>query len=484
MSSNNDFNEYVSHEDEIKNEGNIEEQNKEFSEETAGENKSDEGETTVEAIESDSESDETINEASETNSTADETVSDSNVTFLEPEKDVKYISEPKPGFPRFKNARAYVAIALISSLVTASAVGGGLYYKFSNDINQLQATMNKNTAFNKTASSSTSGVKQVALQSGSAVTDVVKNVAPSVVGIRVTNTSTSMNIFGQQQQSQQGGEGSGVIIDKDGYIMTNYHVVSAADPKVSGSKNTTVEVFLSDKRQAKATFVGGDEQNDLAVIKVDLTDLPVADLGDSSTLQAGETAIAIGNPLGMEFAGSVTVGVISSVERTMDVDGKSMKLIQTDAAINPGNSGGALVNSQGQVIGINSVKISATGVEGLGFAIPVNVAKPIVDQLKMFGYVKGRPYIGISGMEVTDAISKAYNVPVGFYVQTVEAASGAANAGIQRGDIITSMDGKDIKTLSDLDEVKKAHKAGDTVEVKYDRNSKTITANITFTEQK
>jgi len=468
MNNYNDFNEYDSQEDKNKNESNIEEQNLEYTEETTNT--------------SDTKESEAADSVSETTVAATET-SESYVTFSEPDEGVKYISEPKPGFPKFKNARAFVAIALVSSLVTASAVGGGLYYKFSNDLNQIQATLTKNNTA-KTASSSTAGVTQVSLPKGSAVTDVVKNVAPAVVGIRVTNTSTSINIFGQQQQSQQGGEGSGVIIDKDGYIMTNYHVVSEADPKVSGSKNTTVEVFLQDKRQAKATFVGGDEQNDLAVIKVDLTDLPVAELGDSSTLQAGETAIAIGNPLGMEFAGSVTVGVISSVERTMDVDGKSMKLIQTDAAINPGNSGGALVNSQGQVVGINSVKISMTGVEGLGFAIPINVAKPIVDQLKMFGYVKGRPYIGISGMAVTDAIAKAYNVPVGIYVQTVEASSGAANAGLQRGDIITSVDGKEIKQMSDLDEVKKAHKAGDTVEMKIDRNGKTITTNLTFTEQK
>lgn len=472
MNSNNDFNDfndYASHEDENKNEGNIEEQKKEYSEEATEVNNSETGDNISDAAEADEE--------------GSETTSLPNLALSDPEKEVKYISEPKPGFPRFKNARAFVAIALVSSLITASAVGGGLYYKFSNDLNKIQASVSNNTTTAK-SSTSTSGVTQVSLPKGSSMTDVVKKVAPSVVGIRVTNTSTNINIFGQQQQSQQGGEGSGVIIDQNGYIMTNYHVVSEADPKVSGSKNTTVEVFLQDKRQAKATFVGGDEENDLAVIKVDLTNLPVAELGDSSTLEAGEPAVAIGNPLGMEFAGSVTAGIISSPERTMDVEGKSMKLIQTDAAINPGNSGGALVNSLGQVVGINSVKISMTGVEGLGFAIPINVAKPIVDQLKMFGYVKGRPYVGISGMDVTDAISKAYNVPVGIYVQAVDAASGAANAGLQRGDIITSADGKDVKTMTDMDEIKKAHKAGDTIQIKYDRNGKSITANLTFTEQK
>jgi len=384
---------------------------------------------------------------------------------------------------KVKRAASFVAIALVSSLITGSVVGGGLYYRFSNDLKQVAATASKNNT-SITAITKPAGVTQVSLPKGSAVTDVAKKVAPSVVGIRVSNTSTRLDMFGQQQQSEQGGEGSGVVIDKDGYIMTNYHVVSIADPKAGSSKNTTIEVFLPDKRQAKATFVGGDEQNDLAVIKIDLTDLPVAELGDSSQIEAGETAIAIGNPLGMDFAGSVTVGVISSVERTMDVEGKTMKLIQTDAAINPGNSGGALANSQGQVIGINTVKISASGVEGLGFAIPMNTAKPIVDQLKMFGYVKGRPYVGISGMAVTEAMSRAYNVPVGVYVQTVAASSGAANAGLQKGDILISMGGKEIKTVADIDAVKKQHKSGDTVEIKLDRDGKTITTNLTFTEDK
>lgn len=195
-------------------------------------------------------------------------------------------------------------------------------------------------------------------------------------------------------------------------------------------------------------------------------------------------AVAIGNPLGMEFAGSVTVGVISALNRTLDTQGQTQKLIQTDAAINPGNSGGALVNSQGQVIGINSAKISLQGVEGLGFAIPVSDAKPIIDQLIMFGYVKGRPFIGISGREISQVLSQQYNIPVGIYVVDVTAGSGASNAGIKKGDVLISVAGKSIKTLKELDNIKNSYKAGDTVKIVVMRKGQNIELNLTFSEER
>ncbi|HEX3045541.1 MAG TPA: trypsin-like peptidase domain-containing protein, partial [Bacillota bacterium] len=249
-------------------------------------------------------------------------------------------------------------------------------------------------------------------------------------------------------------------------------------------RNVTLQVFLPDKRQANAKFIGGDQSNDLAVIKVDLNNLPVAELGDSSKLEVGEPAIAIGNPLGMEFAGSVTAGVISALNRTVAVEDKTLNLIQTDAAINPGNSGGALVNSQGQVIGINTIKISVSGVEGLGFAIPINNAKPIIDQLIMFGYVKGRPAIGIAGKEITQDIAQYYNLPLGIYVVQVTPGSGAAKAGLQQGDILVNLDGKEVKTMTDLDAVKKEHKANDTVAVTFIRDGNKKTVKLTFSEER
>lgn len=384
--------------------------------------------------------------------------------------------------------RAYIAVILATSIISSGAVGGALYYKFSGEISKLAAAQNAGTTANTPNTGSIPTVTKTAASSSSSlgVTDIVKKVGPSVVGIRVTNTAVQgSNMFGQSLGENKS-EGSGVIISKDGYIMTNYHVVQYADTR-NGNGNATVEVFLPDQRQAKAKFIGGDSKNDLAVIKIDLDNLPAAELGDSSKLEAGELAIAIGNPLGMDFFGSVTAGVISAVDRTMEVEGKVLKLIQTDAAINPGNSGGALVNSLGQVVGINTVKISASGVEGIGFAIPINEAKPVVDQLMEYGYVKGRPLIGIvSSMDISEVMARAYDVPMGVYVEDVTALSGAANAGIKRGDILTSLGGKEVKTMKELDTLKQNYKPGDEVEISVYRYSekKTLKLKLTFSEEK
>ncbi len=315
---------------------------------------------------------------------------------------------------------------------------------------------------------------------GSTVTDIAKKVGPSVVGIRMTMTTNSR----RYQANQNTSEGSGIIISADGYIMTNYHVVSYADPKAGNSKGTTLEVFLPDGRSAKARFVGGDSENDLAVVKIDLTLLPAAVLGNSAELQVGELAVAIGNPLGMEFAGSVTVGVVSALNRRIDGQEGSLSLIQTDAAINPGNSGGALVNAKGQVIGINSAKISQAGVEGLGFAIAVDDARPIVQSLILYGYVKNRPYLGITGQDITDVMAAMYDVPVGIYVTEIDPASGASKAGVRTGDIITGVAGKPVTTMAEINSMKKAYKAGDTVTFSLVRDTAKLTVNVTFTEAK
>lgn len=396
-----------------------------------------------------------------------------------------YIEEKKKKKGNFKT---YVSLVIAASVLSSSVVGGALYLKFSDELKKQSILINKqgitsnlsNTALNNLR---TDNIIKTALPQGSSVTQIAKKVSPSIVGIRMTVIDPRFDFFGQEEE-QSAAEGSGIIVSEDGYIMTNYHVVSHADPKDRTSKNTTLEVFLSDKRQVKAKFVGGDSINDLAVIKVDLSNLPVAELGDSSKLEVGELAVAIGNPLGMEFAGSVTVGVISALNRQVDAENTAMNMIQTDAAINPGNSGGALVNSQGQVIGINSIKISQTGVEGLGFAIPTNVAKPIVDQLIMFGYVKGRPAVGISGKEITETLAQVYGLPVGIYITNVTPESGAEKAGIKRGDILLSIEGKEVKTMKDLDTIKKSYKAGDSVKavIYGDDGKKTVT--LTFDEEK
>ena len=382
-----------------------------------------------------------------------------------------------------------ISLVLVSSVISSSLVGGVLYSKFSADLNKqtllLQsAAKTSDAGSTKSAVASNLNLTKTALAKGAPTTEIAKKVGPSIVGIRI-NVNTKQNWFsGADSLGQSAGEGSGVIISSDGYIMTNYHVVEYADPKNKTSQSSTLEVFLPDKQQATAKFIGGDSKNDLAVIKIELNNLPVAELGDSSMLEVGEQAIAIGNPLGMEFAGSVTAGVISALNRAVTMEDKTLNLIQTDAAINPGNSGGALVNSQGQVIGINTVKISVAGVEGLGFAIPVNEAKPIIDQLMMFGYVKGRPFIGISGREVTEALSKTYDLPQGIYIAEVTPESGAGMAGIKKGDVLVNLAGQDVKTMKDLDSIKKNNKAGDTVDAVAVRNGERKTLKMTYSEEK
>jgi len=381
----------------------------------------------------------------------------------------------------------YIVSVLITALICSTAVGGGLYYKFSSELAKQSEILKeggiKDLSADESLYTSKNSFYNVALSQGSPVTEIAKKVGPAVVGIRLT-VSNSQNKYYGYIFTKPNAEGSGVIINKDGYIMTNYHVVEYADPKNRLSPNTTLEVFLPDKRQAKAKFVGGDSKTDLAVIKIDLKDLEPAELGDSSELEVGEIAVAIGNPLGMEFAGSVTVGVISALNRTVETDNKTLNLIQTDAAINPGNSGGALVNSKGEVIGINTVKIAQQGVEGLGFAIPMNDAKPIVDQLRMFGYVKGRPFIGISGVEITEVISEQYNLPVGIYIQEIVNGSAAQNAGLLQGDILTNLAGKLVKTSKDLENIMKDYKAGDTVDMTVSREGMMLNLKLTFTEEK
>lgn len=386
----------------------------------------------------------------------------------------------------------YISLVLVTSLVTSLAVGGILYNKFSKEVSTFKQTALAASTSGVISSedkllSTSDSIKATSLLSGSSgsltVAQIAKKVGPSIVGIKMSvKSNRQAYIFGSSSGSSDS-EGSGIIISSDGYIMTNYHVVQYADPK-NGAGSTTLTVYLPDKREATAKFIGGDSDNDLAVIKVELSDLPVAELGDSSKIEVGDPAVAIGNPLGMEFAGSVTYGVISALNRQITTDNYSMSLIQTDAAINPGNSGGALVNSKGQVIGINSAKISESGVEGLGFAIPMNTAKPIIDQLKTFGYIKGRPLIGISAQDVSESISQMYGIPVGVYITAVAEGGAADKAGIQKGDVLIKLAGTKVKTMSDIDNVKKKYKAGDTVDAVVSRNNNLISVKLTFTEDK
>ena len=291
-----------------------------------------------------------------------------------------------------------------------------------------------------------------------AVVQAAKKVSPAVVGI--TTKVYNRDMFNRKVLVGEG-VGSGVIFDKAGYIVTNNHVVGTAK---------TVIVSLADGQSTEGTVVGRDEKTDLAVVKIKMDNLPVAEFGDSDSLQVGEPAIAIGNPLGLEFQGTVTVGVISSLNRTIGAEGQSMKLIQTDAAINPGNSGGALVDADGKVIGINSAKISKEGVEGLGFAIPINAARPILQDLIKNGKVV-RPYLGLYGLDQQMAARFGMKLNVaGIYVYKVAAGGPLDQAGLRHGDVILKLDGTDVKDFSALQSVMDKHIVGDSVSLDYTRN--------------
>lgn len=326
-------------------------------------------------------------------------------------------------------------------------------------------------------------------QSNSPVTAIAEKVAPSIIGIKVTVNSQGSGFFFDMGQGG-GGEGSGIIIREDGYILTNNHVVESA---VTGNSNkissgSKIEVILPSQKDKPytATIVGRDTKSDIAVLKIEAKGLPAAELGDSDKLKIGELAVAIGNPGGMDYMGSVTAGIISGLNRIITTqDGQDLTLIQTDAAINPGNSGGALCNSQGQVIGVNTIKIAATGFEGLGFAIPINHVKDIAQSLIDFKYVKGRPYLGVSIDQRFNAdVAKQYNVPDGLLVYDVTPLSAAYKAGVKAGDIITKFDGITVKVFKDLEDRKNTHKPGDKVTMEVYRDSKTLTMNVTLDEDK
>ena len=271
-------------------------------------------------------------------------------------------------------------------------------------------------------------------------------------------------------------EGSGIITTTDGYIITNAHVVSGA---------SALKVVLYDGKTYSATVVGSDSITDLALIKIDATGLTAAEFGSSDDLQVADTVMAVGNPGGLEFNSSVTVGYVSALNReiTNSETGYTMKCVQTDAAINPGNSGGALVNMKGQVVGINSSKIVATGYEGLGFAIPIDTAQPVVSQLKQYGYVKDRAMLGVTGDYIDAMTARFYGLQSGFYVSSITSQY-VSSAGIQKGDVITKVDGKTVTSRNIVTTATAAKKPGDTVTLTVYRAStgKTFTATVKLTQ--
>lgn len=346
------------------------------------------------------------------------------------------------------------------------------------EVNKLITT---NTSDSKNDTSYSDKLTEVSLSNFSDTSiNVASKVRPSIVGIEVEYSINSIFSRGGTAKA----EGSGIIISEDGYILTNNHIVNSSSNnsyyEVSKASKLTVYLY-NDDTAYEAKIIGTDEQTDLAVIKIEKTGLTAAELGNSDSVQVGEFSMAVGNPLGMQS--SVTSGIISAVNRKVtDSDGKTFTLIQTDAAINAGNSGGALVNAEGKVIGINTLKLSGTGIEGMGFAIPINSTIEIYEQLIQYNKVK-RPYIGISGINLDEKTAEYNKLVVGIYVKSIEDFSSAQKAGLKIGDVIVGADGKNITTMDELNEIKNSHKIGDEMTLKVNRNGSEVSITLTLTEQ-
>lgn len=285
---------------------------------------------------------------------------------------------------------------------------------------------------------------------------------------------------GGTQEYTETAAGSGIIISEDGYILTNNHVISGAD-KITVYVNSGEDD--AEEQTYEATLVGSSENNDIAVLKIDAKGLNAATFGDSDQLEVGELAVAIGNPMG-KVHGSVTAGIISAVEQELTIDDVTINAIQTDAAINPGNSGGALFDSYGNVIGVVYAKSSSVSIEGIGYAIPVNNIKELVEQMindpdSVKDQTKGSQImLGITIRNITEDMSKQYSMPVGVYITDVSTMSAAERAGLQKGDIIVGFAGEDVKTADELNALKAKQTPGDTVAVKIDRNGKEMTLDL------
>ncbi|MFL0245762.1 S1C family serine protease [Candidatus Clostridium stratigraminis] len=373
----------------------------------------------------------------------------------------------KPG--KFKKVFSYVAVGVICTVIGGAASGAAVLYALPNTNFFKNSDLYKSIATSTNTSNTVYDGHPTQLAStGSALsaTEIAKKVGPAVVAI----TSTLQSSGGYFNQPTQG-VGTGMIINQDGYILTNYHVVEGAQ---------SIKVSLSNGKQVNAKVVNYDSSYDVAVVKItDSVQVPaVVELGDSDNLQVGESVVAIGNPLGTDFFGSVTSGIVSALNRKITSDSNNLSYIQTDAAINEGNSGGPLINSRGQVIGINTAKIKESGVEGLGFSIPINAVKNKIPDLS-----KPVLMIGIQGQEIDKAISSQYNLPIGLYVQDVTTFSPAEKAGIKTGDVIVKFDGQKVTTFDQVNTLKNKHKSGDKVSVTISRDGKEQTLTLTLTNQ-
>lgn len=361
-------------------------------------------------------------------------------------------------------------ILATSILTSATSLMIFNYYGMINSNSDSISSSESTSNIQSYVSSSTSSTGTAFERKFLSIPEINKKVNQSVVFIKVEGTASGA--FGQQQTTA--GSGSGIILTQDGYILTNFHVINGA---------SKITIKLISGKEFIASIKGKDSKTDLAVLKIAATDLTPAVLGDSTKVAVGDLAVAIGYPLG-ELEGTLTVGVISALDRSITIDNITMNLIQTDAAVNPGNSGCALINGYGEVIGIVNSKTSAVGIEGFGYAIPINETKKVIEDLMKEGYVTGRITMGISTRDITEELSKFYNLPVGIFIFSVLAGSSADKAGIKANDVIKGVDGKDVLTSTELGEIKDRHKVGDSIKILLLRDNKDIVVTLTFEEDK
>lgn len=397
------------------------------------------------------------------------------------------------------------AFIMAMAIVSGGSIAAyrGISGEFSNgsssssesDLNETDSAKNDEQDKKSVSAENVSVIKPSAADGQELTTEeIVEKVLPAVVGIESKFTITSQGgsyyygfgFGGNNTPStkEATATGTGVVITENGYIVTNAHVIYDSEYNSGLSKDITV--VLNGEERYAAEVIGYDRDCDLAVLKIDETGLTAAEFGDSDSLKLGESVTAIGNPLGFDLMNTVTRGIVSGMNRQITINDKAMNLIQTDAAINSGNSGGPLINKYGQVIGINSSKMSAsyseTSIEGIGFAIPSNEVSKIIDDIMEYGYVTGKPQLGISCQDVNETISQMYNLPVGVYITEVTDGSAADEAGLRSGDVITAVDGTEVKTAEELNIEKNKHEAGDSIEITYVRSGKTETTDVVLDE--
>lgn len=388
--------------------------------------------------------------------------------------------QPKPKKHGSKFGLKLLAVVLCCAITSAASLGVFVVMIQNGVINVQSSEASSNAAFtiSRVVNGDTSSDTSTSTSSDGTVSamsdqDIAAKLTPSVVCIQnyqVTQNYGFMQTDTSDSSVSPAGEGSGIIMSEDGYIITNAHVVEGA---------TSLKVITSDGETYEAQLIGSDTVTDLAVVKIDATGLTAAEFGSSEDLRVADKVMAIGNPGGHELSSSVTIGYVSALNRAIsnNTTGYTMEYIQTDAAINPGNSGGALINEYGQVVGINSAKISATGYEGLGFAIPIDTAQPIISDLIQYGYVKDRAVLGISGQFIDSMTGRFYGLPQGEYVAQLNSSEAQAS-GLQVGDVITAIDGQQLDSESTLRSAILSKKPGDTVTLQVYRSSTQQSATV------